>query len=112
PGIFAFGGVGSGNGTPGDVPVMFFSQRIGLNAGQEVPVRGGARVTGRTGRYSIGALNIETGDKASASAVATNFSALRLKRDILRRSNIGVIATRRSVGLNGTGSNTVVGVDA
>jgi Domain of unknown function (DUF5916) len=41
-GIFAFGGVGSGNGTPGDVPVMFFSRRIGLNSGQEVPVRGGA----------------------------------------------------------------------
>jgi hypothetical protein len=111
-GIFAFGGVGSGNGTPGDVPVMFFSRRIGLNAGQEVPVRGGARVTGRTGRYSIGALNIETGDKASASAVATNFSTFRLKRDILRRSNVGLIATHRSVGLSGTGSNTVVGLDA
>ena len=111
-GIFAFGGVGSGNGTPGDVPVMFFSRRIGLNAGQEVPVRGGARVTGRTGRYSIGALNIETGDKASAAAVATNFSTVRVKRDILRRSNVGVIATHRSVALNGIGSNTVAGVDA
>jgi hypothetical protein len=111
-GIFAFGGVGSGNGTPGDVPVMFFSRRIGLNAGQEVPVLGGARVTGRSGRYSIGALNIETADRASAHAVATNFSTVRIKRDILRRSNIGVIATHRSVGLNGTGSNTVVGADA
>src|SRR4029453_2959825 len=49
---------------------------------------------------------------ASASAVAPNFSAPRLKRDILRRSNIGLIATRRSVGLNGTGSNAVAGVDA
>jgi len=71
-----------------------------------------ARVTGRSGRYSIGALNIETGDKASASAVATNFSTLRVKRDILRRSNIGLIATRRSTGLTGLGSNTIVGLDA
>jgi hypothetical protein len=110
-GIFAFGGVGSGNQTPGDVPVLFFSRRIGLNQGQEVPVLGGARVTGRSGAYSIGALNIQTGDKASAGAVATNFSTLRVKRDVLRRSNIGVIATRRSVGAAGSGSNTVVGVD-
>ena len=111
-GIFAFGGVGSGNGTPGDVPVMFFSRRIGLNQGQEVPVLGGARLTGRSGAYSVGALNIETGDKKSANAVATNFSTFRVKRDILRRSNIGLIATRRSKGLTGIGSNTVVGLDA
>jgi hypothetical protein len=110
-GIFAFGGVGSGNQTPGDVPVMFFSRRIGLNQGQAVPVLGGARLTGRAGPYSIGALNIETGDKASARAVATNFTAVRLKRDILRRSNVGVIATHRSVGATGAGSNSVVGLD-
>ena len=111
-GIFAFGGVGSGNATPGDVPVLFFSRRIGLTQGQEVPVPGGARLTGRAGRYSIGALNIETGDKASAGAVATNFSTIRVKRDVLRRSNIGLIATRRSKTLNGIGSNAVVGADA
>src|SRR4029079_5635700 len=50
--------------------------------------------------------------KASAGAVATNFSTVRVKRDILRRSNIGLIATERSVGLDGTGSNAVVGLDA
>jgi hypothetical protein len=111
-GIFAFGGVGSGNGTPGDVPVMFFSRRIGLNQGQEVPVIGGARVTGRTGHYTIGALDIETGDKPAASAVRTNFSAVRIKRDVLRRSNIGLIATRRSIGASGAGSNSVLGLDA
>ena len=110
-GIFAFGGIGSGNQTPGDVPVLFFSRRIGLNQGQAVPVIGGARLTGRAGQYSMGALNIETGAKASARAFATNFSALRLKRDILRRSNVGLIATHRSVGMSGDGRNTVVGVD-
>jgi hypothetical protein len=111
-GIFAFGNIGSGNGgSPGDVPVMFFSRQIGLLKGQEVPVLGGARVTGRAGRYSIGALNIETGDKASIDARATNFSTLRIKRDVLRRSNIGLIATHRSVGINGGGANSLVGLD-
>ncbi len=111
-GIFAFAGVGSGGGgSPGDVPVMFFSRQVGLLQGQEVPVLGGARLTGRTGRYSIGALNIETGDKASIGAKATNFSTVRVKRDVLRRSNIGFVGTRRSIGINGGGANTLVGVD-
>ncbi|MFN7985158.1 MAG: DUF5916 domain-containing protein [Vicinamibacterales bacterium] len=111
-GIFAFGGIGSGNGgSPGDVPVMFFSRQVGLLKGQEVPVLGGARLTGRTGRYSLGALNIETGDKASIGAHATNFSTLRIKRDVLRRSNVGLIATRRSVGINGGGANSLIGAD-
>ena len=93
-GIFDFGGVQS-LGTPGDVPLLFFSRQIGLNAGQEVPVAGGARLTGRAGLYSIGLLNIQTEDKPSAGALATNFTALRVKRNIFRRSNVGVIATRR-----------------
>ena len=59
---------------------------------------GGARLTGRAGRFSIGALNIQTEDKPSARAVATNFTAIRLKRNIFRRSNVGVIATRRGPG--------------
>ena len=112
-GIFAFGGIGSGNGgSPGDVPVMFFSRQIGLLRGQEVPVLAGGRVTGRAGRYSIGALNIETGDKASVGATATNFTTVRLKRDVLRRSNIGLIGTHRSVGINGGGANSLLGADA
>ena len=57
---------------------------------------GGARLTGRAGRFSIGALNIQTDDKPSARAVATNFTAVRLKRNILRRSNIGVMTTARA----------------
>jgi hypothetical protein len=111
-GIFAFGSIGSGNGgSPGDVPVMFFSRQIGLQRGQQVPVLGGARLTGRTGTYSIGALNIETGDAPGAAAKATNFSVVRVKRDVLRRSNIGMILTRRSVGLDGGGANTLAGLD-
>ena len=93
-GIFDFGGVQAGN-SPGDVPLLFFSRQIGLSQGQAVPVVGGVRLTGRAGAFSIGALNIQTDDKPSAGALATNFSALRLKRNLLRRSNVGMMATRR-----------------
>ncbi|MEZ5419214.1 MAG: DUF5916 domain-containing protein [Vicinamibacterales bacterium] len=93
-GIFDFGGVQAGN-SPGDVPLMFYSRRIGLANGQAVPVTGGARLTGRQGPFSIGLLDIHTEDAPEAGAPATGFTALRLKRNVFRRSNVGVIATRR-----------------
>ena len=109
-GIFAFGDrarISAGS----DVPILFFSRRIGLLAGQNVPVRVGGRVTGKAGAYDIGLLNIQTGAKASAGAVPTNFSVLRIKRDILRRSSIGVIATERLETSLGDGRNFAAGVD-
>jgi hypothetical protein len=111
-GIFNFGGVFFNNviTTPGDVPVLFFSRRIGLSAGQVVPVAAGGRVTGKAGRFTIGALNIQTRDKPEAGALATNFTAARVKWDILRRSNIGLLATRRAPAL-GTGTNVALGAD-
>ncbi len=93
-GIFDFGGVQAGN-SPGDVPLLFFSRQIGLSGSQAVPVEGGIRLTGRAGAYSIGALNIQTGEKLSARALSTNFSTLRVKRNLFRRSNVGMMATRR-----------------
>ncbi|MBE56408.1 MAG: hypothetical protein CL479_07565 [Acidobacteria bacterium] len=112
-GIFAFGDTGAVNwgGPPSDTPVLFFSRRIGLEGGSEVPIRAGGRVTGRAGPYSIGLLNIETGDSASADALSTNFSVVRVKRDMLRRSNFGVIYTRRSRLEDGPGVNQVYGAD-
>ena len=77
-----------------------------------MPVVAGGRLTGKAGRFGIGALSIRTEDKPSADAVATNFSVLRLKRDVLRRSSIGVLATHRSRTIADTGSNLAVGVDA
>jgi hypothetical protein len=108
-GMFNFGGT-RGNGN--DVPILFFSRRIGLSQGQSVPVVAGGRLTGTVGKFGIGALNIQTDDKLSAGAVATNFSVVRLKRDILRRSNIGVLATRRSPAASQSASNAVFGADA
>lgn len=111
-GIFDFGGVQAGN-SPGDVPLLFFSRQIGLSQGQAVPVVGGVRLTGRAGAFSIGALNIQTEDKPEARALSTNFSALRLKRNLLRRSNVGVMATRRGPSVSsGADASYTAGVDA
>ena len=116
--IFAFGGTNFGqNSNPGEVPVLFFSRRIGLNNGLAVPVEAGVRLTGKTGKYAIGAVNIQTSDDTASKSVSTNFTAMRVKRDFLRRSNIGFIATRRSPMLaaatpGGSDTNYAVGVDS
>lgn len=94
-----------------DLPLLFYSRRIGLSGNREVPILGGGRLTGRVGRYSVGMVNMQTRDDAAAKATATNFSVVRVKRDILRRSSIGVIATARSKAQTLPGSNQVYGVD-
>jgi hypothetical protein len=114
-GIFGFG-PGRENaffgGATSLAPVMFFSRQIGLSGGGKVPILAGGRVTGRQGRYTVGALNIETAASPSARAVATNFSVVRVRRDILQRSAIGFIGTERSPHGAGQAGSQVVGVDA
>ena len=112
-GVFAFGGAGTGPfGQNNDTPVLFYSRRIGLNQGREVPMQAGGRLTGRVGRFTVGAMNIRTGDEEVTGAVPTNFSVLRIKRDVLRRSSIGAIFTGRSVSTLGPGSSETFGADA
>ncbi|MGE4056260.1 MAG: DUF5916 domain-containing protein, partial [Vicinamibacterales bacterium] len=113
-GIFAFGGAGNttGRGGPVSAPVMFFSRRIGLNEGLPVPITGGGRLTGKAGKYAIGVVNIQSGEDETAGARSTNFSVLRLKRDLFQRSNVGAIYTRRSVLTVGDGVGETFGVDA
>ena len=116
-GVFAFGGAGSGPfGGGGSTPVLFYSRRIGLAAGDhgapvEVPIHAGGRLTGRVGQFSVGALNMQTGDAPSAAAQATNFTVVRVKRDLLRRSSVGGIFTRRAVTKDGGRRNETYGLD-
>jgi hypothetical protein len=93
-------------------PSMFFSRRIGLQQSRVVPILYGARVTGRVGDYSIGALNMHTDASDLTNIESTNFTVLRLRRDILSRSTIGALFTNRSQSLAGDGSSRLYGVDA
>jgi hypothetical protein len=117
-GIFTFGTSATGmtNQPSGDTPLLFYSRRIGLNQvgsqAIETPILAGGRVTGRVGRFSIGAVDIGTREAPKAQAPATHFSVLRLRRDVLRRSSVGVLATARSVAQNARGSNEAIGMDA
>ena len=109
-GTFDFGGTG-GFGGGGDAPILFYSRRIGLQDGRQVPVRAGGRMTGRVGGFDVGMLHIRTGAEDVAEARPTGFSVVRLKRDVLRQSSVGVLLTQRSVSLDNPGGNTAFGVD-
>ncbi len=112
-GNFGFAGQGTGSQSDGasDVPTLFFSRRIGLSNGQVIPVRAGGRMTGRARGFEMGFLNIQTAEKLGAGAPSTNFTAGRVRRQILRRSNIGVITTLRDPDATGD-RNVAVGADA
>ena len=115
---FGGGGGPMGGGRPsaggffggGDVPTVFFSRRIGLESGNTVPIQAGGRLTGKVGDFTLGALNIQTDDVLDVAA-PTNFTVLRMKRDILRRSAVGALFTGRSISVDGQGSNEAFGVD-
>ena len=119
-GIFEFGrggsGVGGGAGGPIGTdpvtPVLFYSRRIGLQSNRIVPIDVGGRLTGKVGAFSLGLLNIQTDDAPLASAPRTNFSVVRVKRDILRRSSLGAMATNRSASATAPGASQSYGVDA
>lgn len=110
----AGGGGGGGGGTGGrqnvsQDMVFFFSRQIGLSStGNAIPILGGTRLTGRTGAYSIGALNIQ--QKTKDGSPSTNFTALRLRRDILANSDIGVMVLNKDA--SGSAYNRAAGADA
>ncbi len=106
-GIFSFGG-----GAGGDTPIPFYSRRIGLGRGQLVPIDGGGRLTGRAGQFVVGLIDIESGESSALGLSRTNFGVARVKRDVLRRSSIGAMATYRSKGETAPGRNTLYGVDS
>ena len=107
-------GGGNGRSSRGAdlAPTLFYSRRIGLENEVVVPIVGAGRVTGKAGAFDVGALNMQTEDEVTAGVEATNFTVVRVKRDILRRSSVGGLFTNRSVSLQGDGSSRTYGADA
>jgi len=65
----------------------FFTRRIGLVGGQPVPVIGGLRLTGRSGRQHIGVMNMQT--DAFGGAPGDNFTAVVLRRSLTNTTSLG-----------------------
>lgn len=71
---------------------VYHSRRIGISPEREqIPILGGLNLAGKAGPYSLGILNIQTDKKGTNPG--TNYTVVRIKRDVLERSRIGFIAT-------------------
>ena len=82
-------------GSPGQVEI-FFSRRIGLGEdGEQIPIIGGGRLSGKVGNTNIGLLNMQTGALDAIGAPSQNFSVARVRQDFTNRSNIGAIVVNR-----------------
>jgi hypothetical protein len=72
--------------------IPFFTRRIGLVEGQEVPIRAGGKVSGRAGRTGFGGLATST-DAVDGLVPITEMGAFRVRRNVLDQSSVGGIAT-------------------
>lgn len=97
--------------TPDEDLLLFFSRRIGLTRrGDPITIPAGVRLTGRAGGLGIGLLSMQA-DRMGATP-ASKYSVLRLRRNVLVGSDVGVIAMNRQ-SLDSSGSwNRVYGGDA
>lgn len=97
--------------TPDEDLLLFFSRRIGLSpSGSAVPILAGARLTGRAGGFAIGALTVQT--ESAPASPATNYSVLRLRRNLFGASDVGVIVMSRQNTSDTADYNRVFGADA
>ena len=88
--------------------IPFFSRRIGISDGEQVPILGGGRLTGRAGKYRLGIISMQTDDFGETPT--TNFSVARLRRDVFQNSDIGVLLVNKNE--SGGYFNRIYGMDA
>jgi hypothetical protein len=113
-GVFDFGAARTGRSHRPPEVLAFYSRRIGLNDADQVPILGGAKITGEMDGFQFGVLNMQT--RSQENIAGSNSGVLRVKRRLLKRSYIGGIFTRTTnpsfaspaeVG----GANQITGID-
>ncbi len=97
--------------------LLFYSRRIGLAKGMAIPIIAGGKMTGKVGSYGIGILNVLTNNirddefqigEPRVDEPRTNYSVMRVNRDILTGSTVGgILINKQDVDVY----NRTVGVD-
>jgi hypothetical protein len=95
----------------GDQDQLFFSRQIGIDpvTGQQVPINGGARLTGAIGRTELGIMDVDT--RSSGPNPYANYAVVRVKESLWSGSYIGVMAIDKRSGNPQDSFNQTGGVD-
>ena len=91
---FFLEGAGVYSFSPRNDVTPFFSRRIGLSDGEQIPINYGGRLSGQIGNYEIGVIQAQTNSKGDIAG--ENFTVARVKRAFLKQSYFGLVYTDRS----------------
>jgi len=87
---------------------LFYSRNIGIAGRDLIRIYGGARLTGRMGKWDMGFMNMQT--EKHEETPGENFGVLRMRRQVINpNSYVGGIITSR-LGMNGE-QNIAYGLD-
>ncbi len=85
--------------------LLFYSRRIGIEEEHPIPIIGGGKITGKMGPYGVGLLNVFTNEFHTDESITdpddivdvphTNYSVLRMTRDLFSGSRVGLIAINK-----------------
>jgi hypothetical protein len=104
--IFNFGSVSRRRSSGGDGSEninLFYSRSIGILEEHQQPILGGMKLLGKIGSFQFGFLNMQTegfdaveededtGENIDVKYRGSNYSIFRIKKDIFKRSSIGVM---------------------
>ncbi|MCB0497257.1 MAG: carbohydrate binding family 9 domain-containing protein [Cyclobacteriaceae bacterium] len=74
--------------------IPFYSRRIGLAEDRStVPIIAGARVLGKMGNTTLGALSMQTASRDSIPS--TNYTVVSWRQDVLKQSSIGILSANK-----------------
>ncbi|GIR23526.1 hypothetical protein CM15mP37_10310 [bacterium] len=91
---FFLEGAGVYSFSPRNDVTPFFSRRIGISGGKQIPINAGAKLSGQIGNYEIGFIQTQT--RSIDNIKGENFSVARVKRPFLKQSYLGLVFTDRS----------------
>ena len=95
----------------GDSDLLFFSRQIGIDpiTGEEVPINGGAKVTGSLGNFELGLMDVDT--RSSGPNPYANYAVARAKRSLWGGSYVGVMGIDKRSGNPFDSFNQTAGAD-
>ena len=84
---------------------LFFSRKIGIAGGKQVPIDGGVRLSGKVNdKTNVGLLHMST-DGISGSAPSNKYTVARVNQEFATRSTIGALIVDRQGDGSVTGSS-------